>query len=79
MTEAKFTKAEKLIMKEIHETGEYFWKDLLNPTIERALKSLFWIEVIVRKPTYGNIFIPTSLGSKAISQIFMEEELESMK
>ena len=31
MTEAKFTKAEKLIMKEIHETGEYFWKDLLNP------------------------------------------------
>lgn len=70
MNKVKFNDAEQYIMNAIAEKGEYTWSvsplDKSKKEIEKALKSLHWMELIKRKPTYGNVFIATEMGSHAI-------------
>lgn len=53
-------------MDEISEKGEFLWKPN-QEHLQQSLKDLMFISLIKRKPTYGNVFLPTELGSKAIS------------
>lgn len=68
MNKVKFTPEEQQVMDVIAEKGEFLWS--MEPgkskKYEKALKSLHWIELIKRKPTYGNVFIATELGQHAI-------------
>ena len=68
MNKVKFTPTEQEVMDAIAEKGEFLWD--MHPQRskrhEKALKSLHWIELIKRKPTYGNVFIATELGNQAI-------------
>lgn len=68
-------------MSVIAEKGEYLWD--MSPfaddkkEVEKALKSLHWIELIKRKPTYGNVFIATTMGQAAINVNKVAESLNS--
>lgn len=69
MKEVKFTPVQREIMDAIDKKGEYLWD--MNPMkntkhIQKALKDLVFADLIKKKPTYGNVFIPTSLGKAAI-------------
>lgn len=57
-----------MIMSAIKENGEYTWSQSpsRDKKIDAALKNLHWIEFIKRKSTYGNVFIATPMGAKAI-------------
>lgn len=66
LKKVQFKAKETHIMKVIEENGEFQW-DMVNPKeYESALKDLVFHKLIKHKPTYGNVFIPTELGAKAI-------------